>query len=48
MLYVALPIYWETAGLESIWQVGVLLSINRFIRLPFNPLISWMYKHISL
>lgn len=48
MLYIALPIYWETAGLESIWQVGVLLSINRFIRLPFNPFAGWIYKRISL
>ena len=48
MLYIALPIYWETVGLESIWQVGLLLSINRFIRLPFNPLVGWLYKHISL
>ncbi len=48
MLYIALPIYWESVGLESIWQVGVLLSINRFIRLPFNPLVGWFYKHISL
>ncbi|MBY6054317.1 MFS transporter [Cytobacillus firmus] len=48
LLYIALPIYWKTAGLESIWQVGVLLSINRFIRLPFNPFAGWIYKHISL
>ncbi|MCM3716465.1 MFS transporter [Alkalihalobacillus oceani] len=48
MLYIALPIYWESAGLESIWQVGVLLSINRFIRLPFSPIIGWVYNHISL
>ncbi|WP_436372009.1 MFS transporter [Cytobacillus sp. BC1816] len=48
MLYIALPIYWENTGLESIWQVGVLLSINRFIRLPFNPIACWIYKHISL
>ncbi|EFV76815.1 MULTISPECIES: MFS transporter [Cytobacillus] len=48
MLYIALPVYWETAGLDSIWQVGVLLSINRFIRLPFNPIAGWIYKHISL
>jgi MFS family permease len=48
MLYIALPIYWETAGLDSIWQVGVLLSINRFIRLPINPLVGWVYKRISL
>ncbi|WP_312855490.1 MFS transporter [Litoribacterium kuwaitense] len=48
MLYIALPIYWQSVGIESLWQVGVLLSINRFIRLPFNPLIGWVYKQISL
>jgi len=48
MLYIALPIFWEEAGLNSIWQVGVLLSVNRFIRLPFNPLIGWLYHKISL
>ena len=48
MLYIALPIFWEEAGLNSIWQVGILLSINRFIRLPFNPLIGWLYHKISL
>ncbi|MBT2756808.1 MFS transporter [Mesobacillus foraminis] len=45
MLYIALPIYWETVGLDSIWQVGLLLSINRFIRLPSNPLVGWVYKN---
>ncbi|WP_010651967.1 MFS transporter [Oceanobacillus massiliensis] len=48
MLYVALPLYWEQAGLDSIWQVGILLSINRFIRLPANPFVGWIYKRISL
>lgn len=48
MLYIALPLYWKEAGLDSIWQVGVLLSINRFIRLPFNPLVGWLYNKISL
>lgn len=48
MLYIALPIFWEEAGLNSIWQVGVLLSINRFIRLPINPIIGWLYQKISL
>lgn len=48
MLYIALPIYWKEAGLESIWQVGILLLINRFIRLPFNPLVGWIYQKISL
>jgi MFS family permease len=48
MLYIALPIFWREAGLDSIWQVGILLSINRFIRLPFNPIAGWIYKKISL
>ncbi|HWO75967.1 MAG TPA: MFS transporter [Bacillus sp. (in: firmicutes)] len=48
MLYIALPLYWEEAGLDSMWQVGILLSINRFVRLPFNPLVGWVYKKISL
>lgn len=48
MLYIALPLYWKEAGLDSIWQVGVLLSVNRFIRLPFNPLVGWLYNKISL
>ncbi|QTM98877.1 MFS transporter [Sediminibacillus dalangtanensis] len=45
MLLIALPIYWKDAGLDSLWQVGVLLSVNRFIRLPVNPLIGLFYQH---
>ncbi|MFB5086969.1 MFS transporter [Psychrobacillus sp. PGGUH221] len=48
MLYIVLPLYWKEVGLDSIWQVGVLLSINRFIRLPFNPIVGWIYNKISL
>ncbi|WP_257130498.1 hypothetical protein [Bacillus pseudomycoides] len=48
MLYIVLPIYWKEAGLNSIWQVGILLSINRIIRLPFNPFVGWLYQRISL
>jgi MFS family permease len=48
MLYIALPIYWKEVGLLSLWEVGLLLSINRFVRLPLNPLIGWLYKKISL
>lgn len=48
MLYIVLPLYWKEAGLDSIWQVGVLLSINRFIRLPFNPIVGWLYNKITL
>lgn len=48
MLYITLPIFWKEAGLGSLWQVGFLLSINRFVRLPANPLIGWLYNRISL
>lgn len=48
MLYIALPIYWKEAGLSSLWEVGVLLSINRFIRLPLNPFIGYLYSKIEI
>ncbi|MDQ7984869.1 MFS transporter [Pseudomonas sp. G34] len=48
MLYIALPVYWRDVGLDALWQVGVLLSVNRLIRLPFNPMIGWLYQRISL
>ncbi|UVI27538.1 MFS transporter [Paenibacillus spongiae] len=48
MLYVVLPIYWKEVGLTALWQVGVLLSINRFVRLPLNPFIGWLYNKMSL
>lgn len=48
MLYIALPIYWREAGLDGIWQVGVLLAVNRFVRLPLNPFVGWVYERIPL
>lgn len=48
MLYVVLPIYWQEAGLSALWQVGVLLSVNRLVRLPLNPVIGWLYHKMSL
>lgn len=48
MLLIILPIYWLDFGLTSIWQVGVLLSINRFVRLPINPLVGWFYNKYPL
>ena len=47
MLYVVLPTHFEEAGLSSLWQVGILLSINRLVRLPLNPVIGWLYTKIS-
>ncbi|WP_284642267.1 MFS transporter [Paenibacillus silviterrae] len=46
MLYIVLPLYWDQFGLDALWQVGVLLSINRFIRLPLNPLVGWLYIRV--
>lgn len=40
MLFIVLPLNWEEFGLTAVWQVGVLLSINRFVRLPITPLIG--------
>ena len=48
MLYIVLPTHWQEAGLDSLWEVGILLSINRFIRLPLTPLIGWAYAHINI
>ncbi|GAA0135350.1 MFS transporter [Paenibacillus sp. YSY-4.3] len=48
MLFVVLPIYWREFGLNAVWQIGILLSINRFIRLPINPLVGLFYKHFQL
>jgi MFS family permease len=47
MLYVVLPAYWRELGLASPWEVGILLSVNRFVRLPLSPLVGWAYRKIS-
>lgn len=45
MLYVVLPIYWREAGLTSLWEVGILLSVNRLVRIPLGPLIGrWLQQ----
>ncbi|MFB6365708.1 MFS transporter [Paenibacillus elgii] len=46
MLYIVLPVYWQHYGLDALWQVGVLLSVNRFVRLPLGPLIGWLYSRV--
>ncbi|MEL7565771.1 MAG: MFS transporter [Dehalobacterium sp.] len=47
MLYVVLPIHWQEVGLASLWEVGILLSVNRMVRLPLNPLVGWLYGKMS-
>lgn len=44
MMYIVLPVYWKSFGLTAVWQVGILLSVNRLIRLPLNPFVGWVYK----
>ncbi|KHF37941.1 MFS transporter [Halalkalibacter okhensis] len=48
MLFIVLPLYWEDFGLTALWQIGVLLSVNRFVRLPLNPLVGLFYKHFQV
>ncbi|WP_019156801.1 MFS transporter [Robertmurraya massiliosenegalensis] len=47
MLYIVLPTHWKEVGLTSLVQVGILLSVNRFVRLPLNPLIGYIYKKVN-
>jgi MFS family permease len=47
MLYIVLPVHYAEAGLSSLWEVGVILSVNRIVRLPLNPCIGFFYRHIS-
>ena len=47
MLYIVLPIHFQSAGLTSLWEVGILLSVNRLVRLPLNPLVGWLYGRMS-
>ncbi|MDZ5472331.1 MFS transporter [Bacillus sp. 31A1R] len=47
MLYIVLPTHWKEVGLVSLVEVGILLSINRFVRLPLNPIIGLFYSRVN-
>ncbi len=47
MLYIVLPVHFSVAGLNSLWEVGIILSVNRLVRLPLNPAVGWLYRRIS-
>lgn len=47
MLYVALPTHFREVGITSLIEVGALLSVNRFVRLPLNPVIGFLYRKIT-
>lgn len=48
MLYAVLPINSKEFGLTALWQIGILLSINRFVRIPIHPLIGWFYTRYPI
>lgn len=48
MLYVVMPTHWREFGLTSLWEVGVLLSVNRLVRLPLTPVVGWLYQHLGM
>jgi MFS family permease len=48
MLYVVLPFYWHEAGLHSLLEAGILLSVNRLVRLPLGLLAGWLLQKVSV
>ncbi len=47
VLYLLLPIYFETFLLTFVW-VGILLSANRFLRIFLNPLVLAVYSALGV
>jgi MFS family permease len=47
MLYIALPVHYLDLGFESLWEVGIVLAVNRMARLPLNPCVGRLYSRIS-
>src|SRR5688500_4876305 len=43
-LYVVLPVYASQLNVPVIW-IGLLLSINRFVRLVANQLFAYLFYH---
>jgi MFS family permease len=41
LLYAVLPVIWEDLGLTA-GMVGIILSINRFVRMVTNPIAGWI------
>ena len=47
MLYIVLPVHYQKMGVSSLWEVGIILAVNRIVRLPLNPCIGWLYSRVS-
>lgn len=46
VLYLLLPLYFESFGLTLLW-VGLLLSANRFVRLLINPWLVGYFQRVG-
>lgn len=46
-LYIALPLCWQETGLHSLLEVGIILAVNRLVRLPLNPLLTACYGWLT-
>jgi len=45
-LYVILPTHWRALGLTDEYQVGLVLSVNRFVRLLTNHAAAWLIRRL--
>lgn len=46
LLYAVLPVIWEDLGLTA-GMVGIILSINRFVRMVTNPVAGWVAGRVG-
>lgn len=46
LLYAVLPVIWDDLGLTA-GMVGIILSINRFVRMVTNPIAGWVAGRIG-
>jgi MFS family permease len=46
LLYAVLPVIWEDLGLTA-GMVGIILSINRFVRMVTNPIAGWVASRVG-
>ena len=47
LLYLLLPLYFSDFGITIIW-VGILLSVNRLVRILFQPWINLLYENLGV
>lgn len=46
LLYAVLPVIWDDLGLTA-GMVGIILSINRFVRMVTNPIAGWVAGRVG-